>query len=105
MRLSAGALGVSIAFIRNVAAQPVQDKTWLASSWGLFAGSLVAVLLSLLTSQWDLRRATKEFDERNIRPDSPGFVFYFTLVLNITSAVAFLAGVGCLVVFALANLE
>ncbi len=47
MTLAAGALGVSIAFVHDVAPHPVR-VAWLGWAWGLFAASLVLILLSFL---------------------------------------------------------
>lgn len=104
MTLAAGALGISIAFVRYVAPTPVSGSTvWLGLSWTLFALSLVAILVSFLTSQFDLRRAVKEIDDGTIDADRPGEFYYFTFAMNITAAASFVLGVAFLVVFALLN--
>jgi hypothetical protein len=53
LTFAGGALGISIAFIHNVAPHP-KHTAWLGAAWGLFALSLVFVVVSLLTSQYEL---------------------------------------------------
>jgi hypothetical protein len=50
MALSGGALGISLAFIHDVALHP-HRKGWLEVSWGSLAASLLLILVSFLTSQ------------------------------------------------------
>jgi hypothetical protein len=50
MTLAGGALGVSIAFIHDVAPKP-EHKWLLGVAWSLFALSLLLILASFLTSQ------------------------------------------------------
>ena len=105
LTLSAGALGVSIAFIHTVAPHP-KDIAWLGLAWGLFALSLVCVVSSLLTSQHELREAIRKYDNRT---DGDGLAAAsgssWTAKLNVGGGVVFLLGVVALVVFALLNLK
>ena len=50
MTLSGGALGISIAFIHDVAHHP-RYKGVIAAAWGAFSLSLLLILLSFLTSE------------------------------------------------------
>jgi hypothetical protein len=99
--LSAGALGLSIVFVQNIAPQPVH-KEWLAIAWGLFAASLIANLASFLTSQHALRWEMRHFDEEV--ETAGGWLGKTTIGLNWCSAVAFILGVIALVTFAYLNL-
>lgn len=100
--LSAGALGLSIAFIQNIAPQPIH-KGWLAIGWGLFALSLIANLASFLTSRQALRWEMQHFDEDVETPGGP--FAKATVALNLGAAAAFVLGVLALVTFAYLNLR
>src|SRR4051794_31182684 len=69
MTLAAGALGISIAFINQVAPHP-QHKEWVGAAWFLFAASLVAILMSFITSQSAIRWELAHFGEEP-RPTRP----------------------------------
>jgi hypothetical protein len=103
LTLSAGSLGVSIAFIHTVAPHP-KDIFWLGLAWGLFAISLVLVVSSLLTSQHELRKAITAYDnqtdETPVKRSSS-----VTAMLNVWAGVTFLVGVVALVIFAFLNLR
>lgn len=103
--LSAGALGISIAFVRDLVPEPVLHSVkWLGSSWVLLSLSLLAILISLLISQFALRRAIGQVDKGTIRTELPGgLLATLTVILNILAALALIAGVGSLAFFALAN--
>jgi len=104
MTLAAGALGVSIAFVHDVAPHPIH-KGWLGFAWGLFSLSLVVTLTSFLTSQHSLRREMKMLSgELELAEKPGGWIGSLTILLNWASAVALVTGVGGLVVFALYNL-
>ena len=105
MTLSAGALGISIAFVRDLAPQPVLHSVkWLGYAWASLSLSLLAILISLLISQFALRRAIGQVDKGTIRTEHPGgLLATLTVILNILAALALIAGVGSLAFFALAN--
>jgi hypothetical protein len=50
MTLAAGALGLSIAFIHDIAPDPTFVGV-LAAAWAFFAASLLAILVSFMTSR------------------------------------------------------
>jgi hypothetical protein len=101
MTLAGGALGISLAFVHQVAPNPTH-KGWLAWSWGLLALSLLLIFASFLASQWAILRQIKERDGQEVWPrwDVPGWM---TTTLNLTSGAAFIMGVACLVRFAWFN--
>jgi hypothetical protein len=102
MTLAGGALGISLAFIHDVAPHP-HHKTWLAVSWGLLALSLLMILVSFLTSQSALLSAISRHEKAVANPHRQVFA-WVTVALNWLSAASFIAGVACLVRFALYNL-
>lgn len=102
LTLAGGALGISIAFIHNVAPHP-KHTAWLGAAWGLFALSLVFVVVSLLTSQYELLGAIKKYGAHEDAAISDRR--YVTARLNVAGGVAFLLGVVALVVFAFLNLK
>jgi hypothetical protein len=117
MTLAAGALGLSITFIHEIAPKPTHHR-WLATSWGLLAASLLLVFVSYLASQRVLmheigdcdeaiaKALAKERDEpapapRQKKRDLAGPL---TTWLNYLAAGVFVTGVALLVRFALYNL-
>ena len=99
MTLSAGALGISLAFVHNVSLHP-KWIVGLAASWGFFALSLAFVVVSLLTSQAELDRYLARLDAGD---RSHGFSW--TELLNWLAGFAFLLGVVLLIIFAYENLK
>jgi hypothetical protein len=105
MTLAAGALGVSIAFVHDLAPAPVR-LAWLRWAWGLFSASLVLILISFLVSQLGLRREMKVLSGERERDKRPGGWFGpATTTVNWLASGTLVSGVGALVVFALANLR
>jgi hypothetical protein len=107
MTLSGGALAISIAFVHDVAPQPVQGSTlWLGFSWAFLVVSLVAILAGLVTTEFALRRAIHQVDAGTIYSEVPGGVFArATFYLNVIAASTFITGVVFLVTFALMNIR
>lgn len=102
MTLSAGALGVSIAFVRDIAVNP-SALCLLRSSWILFTLSLLLILISFITSQEALRFEIEKLGQTATEARPGGGFGVATLWLNITSGLSLVAGVVCLVWFALVN--
>jgi hypothetical protein len=100
MTLAAGALGISIAFVNQVAPHP-RYTAWLGGAWVLFAASLVCILMSFIASQTAIRwEISHVYDDP--RPERPHLKR--TTRLNTISATLFVLGVVSLVVFAFMNL-
>lgn len=106
MTLSGGALGISLTFIHSIVPTPRSDTVYLlAIGWGFLATSVVAILISKLTSQWALRKAIRQVDERTIHQERPGAAFSaWTVFLNVAAGTAFLLGVVFLAWFTIVNL-
>ena len=103
MTLAGGGLGISIAFVRDIAPHPVH-KWMLAIGWLAFTLSLVCVFVSLLTSQATSLRMIEDMDAQRDpgeRFDMPGWA---TDLLNRLAATFLVLGVGFVVLFALYNL-
>jgi uncharacterized BrkB/YihY/UPF0761 family membrane protein len=99
MTLAGGALGVSIAFIHDVAPKPIH-KWLLGVAWILFAVSLLLILISFLASQRAILDMMRQIDE-DVEKVARGKA---TDRLNWTAAGSFVVGVVFLVIFALYNL-
>jgi hypothetical protein len=105
--LAGGALGLSLTFVREIAPIPRPCSIpWLGASWFLFVLSLISTFCSLLTSQHAFLVAIRQVDEGVIYTSEPGGRLQTaTTMLNVSSAVFFVAGVICLVIFALVNIS
>jgi hypothetical protein len=99
MTLSGGALGISLAFIHDVAPHP--RHVWvLGIGWILFAVSLLLILGSFLTSERAIVRMVTAMDAGESAIARGRWTDY----LNWASAGAFILGVAFLVLFAWSNL-
>lgn len=110
LTLAAGALGLSLTFIREIA--PNYDHrtvVWLCLAWGGFIASLLATLASFQLSQVALRRqrdlldAQYRGDELANQTRLTGLAKHVNR-LNWGSLVAFILGTVLLAVFAAINL-
>lgn len=104
MTLAAGALGLSIAFVKDIAAPDTKAVPALGVAWCLFSVSLMVILVSFLTSQAALLYQIDVIDGRR-REVAPGGPFgRWTLCLNTAAAVTLVVGVLALVLFAIKNI-
>ena len=113
LTLAAGALGLSLTFIRQIAPQPDSwTKPILAASWGSFSLSLLITLISFLTSQYACSKQIEILEEENFETDySPKeeHVLHnrwgaYTRKLNWASIISFIIGAILLSIFSIANL-
>ena len=106
MALSGGALGVSFAFLRDIAGpRPWSQTEILFLAWLCWGVSVVAVLASYYSSHLALRRAISQVDEGSIYIRKPGGVYtVITYICNALGGLLFFAGVVLMVVFVSANL-
>jgi hypothetical protein len=72
LSLSGGALGLSITFIRQIVHGTPSGILLLELAWGGFALSILAIFVSMLTSQWALQKAVCQTDEDNTKPQRIG---------------------------------
>lgn len=98
MTLAGGALGISLAFVHDVAPKP--RHTWVMGvSWLCFAASLLLILGSFLTSERAAFSMVGKYDrEEEIERGK------WTDYLNWAAAGALILGVVLLVIFAWLNL-
>ena len=107
LTLSGGALGISIAFIENLAARPPIVPAVLNWAWGLLAVALLSTLLSFFSSQKALGREIEIWDNMHGNIPEGKQVNRWseaTSWLNGLSALFFITGIACLIWFSSANL-
>jgi uncharacterized membrane protein len=110
LTLSTAALGVSLAFIKDVVAlQSAERVAWLIGSWWLFGCAIVTTLLSFVASQLGLRRQLRLAEEyylggqeeslnaRNAPARATDWLFYL-------AGVFFVAALGSTIYFVTGNL-
>ena len=107
--LSAGALGLSITFVKQIAPKPKAATVWcLGLSWIAFGITLLLMLLSLILSQSALRRQREILDadyrELEGARDDKNIPAVYTNYLNWASVVLFIVGVVLLGTFTILNL-
>ncbi|MCX5649250.1 MAG: hypothetical protein NTX40_09180 [Planctomycetota bacterium] len=105
--LSAGALALSITFLKNIAPSPINE--WLLfAAWAGFGSSLLFILTSFLCSQAGMRRQRKIIDADFMRVcrarDQKNIWQKAVIKLNLVSMVSFVVGVILLALFAGSNL-
>ena len=107
LTLSGGALGISLAFLRDVADKTSLKSTgWLLTAWVLWGISVTTVLISFFTSSVAIRKAIEQTDERLIYIETPGGLFnHITKWLNPLAGLLFLLGVIAIVVFVGRNIK
>lgn len=102
--LSAGALGLSVTFIHDIAPEPV--ATWrIGVAWTAFSVALLFSLYSLVSSEYAHRGLIRQLDKGTDPGDLKlGFLGWSTHVLNLASAALVGVGAAFLAYFAFANL-
>jgi len=105
MTLSGGALGISIAFLKDIVPTPQPEtKIFIIIAWGTFAVSLGAILLSYLMSMRAIRVAIKRVDDGVIyKKGENSCASALTWICNILGALGFFLGVIFFLLFATAN--
>ena len=105
MTLAGGALGLSLTFLKDIVKAAHPDFLWLlGTSWFCLTLSLTCILVSMLSSQWALRKAIKQVDQGLLPVARAGGRFaVITEVLNIASAATLVIGVLLLAWFSISN--
>jgi hypothetical protein len=102
--IAAGALGLSITFLHDIAPAPLQHAGRLQLSWVLLTGSLLFSMVSFLTSDQAHRALIKQIDDEiKLGELLEGRWGWATHALNIGAAVALIGGAVFLSYFALGN--
>src|SRR4051794_24675222 len=103
MTLSAGSLGLSLAFVKDIAPHPV--RVWaIQTSWAAMVASLVFVVASHALSVEVHRRVIDCLDGNRAYADEPWWVKTGVTWLNMLAGALFLVGAAFLVYFASANI-
>ena len=107
MTLSGGALAISLTFIHEIVTTPkLGTVKFLAVGWTLLTLSVVAILSSMLTSQWALNKAIEQVDKKKIFDERPGKgSAWITAGLNIVALITFILGVAALAYFSIVNIS
>jgi hypothetical protein len=107
MTLASGTLALSVTFAHNIAPTPVAwSRNLLVGSWALLGLALIAILISLLTSQGGLRRAIADVDAGNeaaLRKPG-GLRALITERLNVLAGGSFVVGLGLFAYYAFVNI-
>jgi magnesium-transporting ATPase (P-type) len=101
LTLAAGALGLSIAFINQIAPHPKPNSIYcLITAWISFCLSMLSTLISFLTSQAACRKQRDIIDKNNTKNKAASWTNW----LNYFSIGFFIAGVIFLIIFSTINL-
>ncbi|MBI3774774.1 MAG: hypothetical protein HY273_04345 [Gammaproteobacteria bacterium] len=110
LTLSTGVLGLSLAFIKDIASVcTAHDLILLTMSWWMFGLAIISTLTSFLASQLGIKRQLfyaeryylYEEDEYLVKPNIPARA---TDVINYISGLSFIAAILLTIVFVSANL-
>jgi len=104
--LSGGALGLSIAFIKDiVGVKAMTYECFLIISWSFWALSLGSILFAFYFGQLAYRKAITQVDNDTINTEVTGGI-YTAIVnwLNAIGAISFFFGVISIVIFSIKNL-
>ena len=109
LTLTAGVFGLSITFIQNIAPTIRPESLFaLKFAWGSFGTTLLATLVSFVTSQSACSRAIDILEEEYIKSNNgtqKNCYAGITRFLNILSLVAFTIGICFLAYFSFLNLQ
>lgn len=106
LTLSAGALGISLLFLKDVVGtRPLVHSWCLLAAWTVWGLSIAFVLTSYFTSTKALRRAVMDTDLKNIYVTLAESCWATaTKVLNAAGGICFFIGIVLLVTFVSFNL-
>lgn len=104
LTLAAGAFGLSLTFMKQIAPTILAEtKILLLIAWAFFGASILATLISFLTSQKACRKQLAIL-ENDADPAARNWYARLTAWLNVTSIIAFICGTIALASFSSANL-
>jgi len=107
LSLAAGALGISIAFVKDIIGDvPATRPDLLAVAWAAWASSIACALVSLYSARFAIRKAISQVDGTGPSHERVGGrASLLTSSLNALAGALFLAGVVFMSVFAINNLR
>jgi divalent metal cation (Fe/Co/Zn/Cd) transporter len=95
--LAAGALGLSLTFVQQLATKPAEWRAFLSAAWVCFGFALVSILISFILFQYAI-------DARiNLREQIAQRWDKWTRRANWTSLISFTLGVTALLLFSVKN--
>ncbi len=106
LTLSAGALGLSITFVKNILpASGVQSVSLLLFAWVSWTISVALVLASHYFGNLSLRKAISQVDKGTIRKQRAGGAYDFaTAISNLLHGSLFVLGAAFMICFVLQNM-
>lgn len=107
LSLSAGALGVSFAFVKDIIGSwPAQTPGWLFTAWVFWGISVTSVLASFFCSQKAFQKAIKQVDAGEMyNKHLGGHLNTITILLNCTAGFCFFLGIITMIVFVAHNMK
>jgi hypothetical protein len=107
LTLSGGALGISLTFLEKfVSSNGAVKPGILLTAWVVLTVSIVAVLISMHTSQWAIDRYVEDLDKNQRTGEAIKFNYWtvvLTEILNYLASVLLIIGIGLLCWFAYVN--
>lgn len=99
LSLSGGALGLSIAFLKNIKpADPSEVPSLLFWAWICWGLSLIFTLSSFWLSARAMRKAVQQLDDNRLAQERPGGIWdWATRQLTLFGGVCFIVGVGLMI--------
>ncbi|MDE1889230.1 MAG: hypothetical protein KGJ87_07580 [Planctomycetota bacterium] len=107
LTLAAGALALSITFIKQIAPHPKSQSIYfLIAAWTFFSLSILSTLISFLKSQDACRRQREILDQDRLsKPhDNKNSAANWTNRFNWLSIVFFISGIISLIIFSVFNI-
>lgn len=105
LSLSAGALGVSFVFLKDViGGKAIANPELLVAAWMAWAFSSLLVLISFYSSGQAMLKAIRQMDAGAVATLPGGWITRFTRALNIASGILFFTGLMLITRFVSLNL-
>lgn len=104
LTLASGALGLSIAFVKDIATHPT-SKWLLLWAWVLLGASLTLIVFSHMASVEVHKRLIDGMDKKRRYSDEPWLVRHGVTWMNRLAGGAFIVGVVFLIAFAYVNFK
>lgn len=106
LTLSGGALGLSMIFLNDIVEPSKAVQTlWLIIAWACWAVSLILSLSSFWLSAQAKRKTIQQLDDGRLDQEPPGGLWdRSTALLTPLGGLAFIIGVGSMIVFIHSNL-